>query len=191
MRVSNFLLWEIAYSELWVTATLWPDFGRTRPAQGGRRLPEARTPIRGHASERRSLHDRDRRARGHQAALARRRAWAPPLLYGARRARLLWWGPLATGVVFGVMAGFAAAEFYAMAAPRGAAAERGLRRRRSRRHAGGRCAVGPVRAVGDVTALIAAFARVAHARSRVREPPTPRSPSSARSTRASCSPTSS
>jgi undecaprenyl diphosphate synthase len=29
MRVSNFLLWEIAYSELWVTPTLWPDFGRT------------------------------------------------------------------------------------------------------------------------------------------------------------------
>lgn len=28
MRVSNFLLWEIAYSELWVTATLWPDFRR-------------------------------------------------------------------------------------------------------------------------------------------------------------------
>jgi undecaprenyl diphosphate synthase len=29
MRISNFLLWEIAYAELWVTATLWPDFGRT------------------------------------------------------------------------------------------------------------------------------------------------------------------
>jgi len=29
MRVSNFLLWEIAYSELWVTGTLWPDFNRT------------------------------------------------------------------------------------------------------------------------------------------------------------------
>jgi len=29
MRVSNFLLWEIAYSELWVTATLWPDFRRS------------------------------------------------------------------------------------------------------------------------------------------------------------------
>jgi undecaprenyl diphosphate synthase len=29
MRVSNFLLWEIAYSELWVTPTLWPDFDRT------------------------------------------------------------------------------------------------------------------------------------------------------------------
>lgn len=28
MRVSNFLLWEIAYSELWITETLWPDFTR-------------------------------------------------------------------------------------------------------------------------------------------------------------------
>lgn len=28
MRVSNFLLWQIAYSELWVTAVLWPDFSR-------------------------------------------------------------------------------------------------------------------------------------------------------------------
>ncbi len=26
MRVSNFLLWQIAYSELWVTPTFWPDF---------------------------------------------------------------------------------------------------------------------------------------------------------------------
>jgi undecaprenyl diphosphate synthase len=29
MRVSNFLLWQIAYSEFWVTATLWPEFDRT------------------------------------------------------------------------------------------------------------------------------------------------------------------
>ena len=27
-RLSNFLLWQIAYSELWVTSVLWPDFGR-------------------------------------------------------------------------------------------------------------------------------------------------------------------
>ncbi len=26
MRVSNFLLWQIAYAELWVTPVLWPDF---------------------------------------------------------------------------------------------------------------------------------------------------------------------
>ncbi len=28
MRISNFLLWQIAYAELYVTETLWPDFGR-------------------------------------------------------------------------------------------------------------------------------------------------------------------
>ncbi len=28
MRISNFLLWQLAYSEIWVTATLWPDFKR-------------------------------------------------------------------------------------------------------------------------------------------------------------------
>jgi undecaprenyl diphosphate synthase len=27
MRISNFLLWQIAYTELWITPTLWPDFG--------------------------------------------------------------------------------------------------------------------------------------------------------------------
>lgn len=29
MRISNFLLWQIAYSELYVTDTLWPDFNRS------------------------------------------------------------------------------------------------------------------------------------------------------------------
>jgi undecaprenyl diphosphate synthase len=28
MRISNFLLWQIAYSELYITPTLWPDFRR-------------------------------------------------------------------------------------------------------------------------------------------------------------------
>lgn len=27
-RISNFLLWQIAYSEIYVTEVLWPDFGR-------------------------------------------------------------------------------------------------------------------------------------------------------------------
>jgi undecaprenyl diphosphate synthase len=26
MRISNFLLWQLAYTELYVTETLWPDF---------------------------------------------------------------------------------------------------------------------------------------------------------------------
>ncbi len=28
MRISNFLLWQIAYTEIYVTKTLWPDFGK-------------------------------------------------------------------------------------------------------------------------------------------------------------------
>jgi len=30
LRISNFLLWQIAYAEIWVTETLWPDFDRER-----------------------------------------------------------------------------------------------------------------------------------------------------------------
>ncbi len=30
MRVSNFLLWQIAYAEIYVTETLWPDFSAAR-----------------------------------------------------------------------------------------------------------------------------------------------------------------
>lgn len=29
MRLSNFLLWETAYAEIWITQTLWPDFDRS------------------------------------------------------------------------------------------------------------------------------------------------------------------
>ncbi len=29
MRISNFLLWQISYSEFYVTKTLWPDFKKT------------------------------------------------------------------------------------------------------------------------------------------------------------------
>jgi len=28
MRLSNFMLWQLAYTELWITDTLWPDFRR-------------------------------------------------------------------------------------------------------------------------------------------------------------------
>ncbi len=50
MRVSNFLLWQIAYTELYVTDVLWPDFG---PAELRRALVDyARRERRfGHTSE--------------------------------------------------------------------------------------------------------------------------------------------
>jgi len=34
MRISNFLLWQIAYSEIWATPTLWPDFRKIDLFQG-------------------------------------------------------------------------------------------------------------------------------------------------------------
>ena len=34
MRISNFLLWQIAYSEIIVVETLWPDFGRDDLLEG-------------------------------------------------------------------------------------------------------------------------------------------------------------
>jgi undecaprenyl diphosphate synthase len=33
LRVSNFLLWQVAYTELYVTPTLWPDFGQEELAK--------------------------------------------------------------------------------------------------------------------------------------------------------------
>ena len=36
MRVSNFLLWQIAYAEIWVTDALWPDFRARASARGHR-----------------------------------------------------------------------------------------------------------------------------------------------------------
>jgi undecaprenyl diphosphate synthase len=32
-RLSDFLLWECAYAELWFTPTLWPDFGAVELAR--------------------------------------------------------------------------------------------------------------------------------------------------------------
>ncbi|MEO8270881.1 MAG: undecaprenyl diphosphate synthase family protein, partial [Aureliella sp.] len=33
MRISNFLLWQISYAEIWVTDTLWPEFGKQHLAE--------------------------------------------------------------------------------------------------------------------------------------------------------------
>ncbi len=36
MRISNFLLWQISYAELWVTQTLWPEFTQLHLAEAMR-----------------------------------------------------------------------------------------------------------------------------------------------------------
>ena len=46
MRLSNFMLWQLAYTELWITDTLWPDFRRRHLYQRGGGLPGARAPLR-------------------------------------------------------------------------------------------------------------------------------------------------
>jgi len=46
MRISNFLLWQLAYAELYVTPVLWPDFTRRQPVRGHPGVPAARSPVR-------------------------------------------------------------------------------------------------------------------------------------------------
>ena len=41
MRISNFLLWQISYAELWVTEVCWPDFDQA----------QLHAALRGYASE--------------------------------------------------------------------------------------------------------------------------------------------
>jgi undecaprenyl diphosphate synthase len=51
-RVSNFLLWELAYSELVFTDVLWPDFRREHLTEAVREF-QARDRRYGNAGERR------------------------------------------------------------------------------------------------------------------------------------------
>ena len=36
MRLSNFLLWQLSYTEIYVTEKMWPDFGKAGLARGHR-----------------------------------------------------------------------------------------------------------------------------------------------------------
>ena len=46
MRISNFLLWQISYAELWVTEKCWPDFDEATLRQALRDFAAARTAFR-------------------------------------------------------------------------------------------------------------------------------------------------
>ncbi len=45
-RVSNFVLWNLAYTELYFCDTLWPDFGERRTGAGLRALRRTRAALR-------------------------------------------------------------------------------------------------------------------------------------------------
>ena len=45
-RISNFLLWELAYSELVFTDVLWPDFRKRAPRRLHPRVPGASPSLR-------------------------------------------------------------------------------------------------------------------------------------------------
>ncbi|MCZ7597169.1 MAG: undecaprenyl diphosphate synthase family protein [Gammaproteobacteria bacterium] len=47
LRVSNFLLWQIAYAELYVTPTFWPDMSPGGDLPRGCGIPATRPPVRG------------------------------------------------------------------------------------------------------------------------------------------------
>ena len=47
-RLSNFLLWQAAYTELYVTETLWPDFREDDFLKALETYQQRRTPLRPH-----------------------------------------------------------------------------------------------------------------------------------------------
>ena len=57
MRISNFLLWQIAYAEIWVTETLWPDFRKRHLLEAILAFQKRASPLRRHhpAGDRRPM----------------------------------------------------------------------------------------------------------------------------------------
>ena len=46
MRISNFLLWQISYAEIWVTEKCWPEFDEADAARSDPRVRGAKAQLR-------------------------------------------------------------------------------------------------------------------------------------------------
>ena len=64
MRLSNFLLWQLAYAEIYVTQTLWPDFRGLQLLEGIEEYQKAGTAVRrpGSDADRANEHAKSRGA---------------------------------------------------------------------------------------------------------------------------------
>ncbi len=91
LRVSNFLLWQIAYAEIWVTPTLWPDFRRRDLFEAILAFQQPRPPLRRRQDPRRkSSLPGDRQRLRPRPLPAARRDEATPHRRGRRPAARCW-----------------------------------------------------------------------------------------------------
>ena len=109
-RLSNFLLWEVAYAELYFTDTLWPDFRRAELYRGARGLPGPRAPLRPDLRAGRALIAELTSSMSNLAARLLTAVVAVPLLILA----IHWSNPIGgLGIVF-VATALGLREFYGM-----------------------------------------------------------------------------
>ena len=106
-RISNFLLWQLAYTELYFTETLWPDFDAAALDARHRLVSQPRAPLRPHQRAARSREARRGRLKGQLAA----RIGTAAVLIAALLAALFLLPPRALEVAVGLILLFAAHEW--------------------------------------------------------------------------------
>ena len=99
-RLSNFLLWESAYAELYFTDTYWPDFGKDELYRRARVVPRPRAALRPHART-----DSQRRAERPLMSNLALRVLTAVVALPLVGALVVWREPLGFGVLVLVVAG--------------------------------------------------------------------------------------
>ena len=123
-RLSNFLMWQAAYSELVFVPIHWPDFDKAALARSDRRIRQTRAPLRRARCENRIVSEHDAApaavAGGDQRNLLMRIAAAfvlAPLAIGAAYAGGWYWTALATLGAIGLFVEWLAVTYTARNVP--------------------------------------------------------------------------